>query len=139
MKQFIYKLFVLLNTYFFVILIRLGLWLVPAKTVLLFQSGHFAAWTTIKFNYSISTLVWAIKRSSTLPLGKMKCLGQALVLQSMMSLSGHTSKVCFGVAKGDNTQIEAHAWVEYQDQIIVGQINNMSRFYPLNTWVASRK
>ena len=139
MKQFCCKSFLLLITYSLVLLVRLSLWLRPAQTVSFLGCHSLSPLEKVKMVYPVSSLVWAVERSSALPLGQMKCLGRALVTQTLMLLSGHTSKVCFGVAKEPHNQIEAHAWVEYQGRIIIGQLNNMSRFYPLSTWMMAEK
>ena len=138
MKQFIYKFFLLFGTYSLVLLIRLGLWLWPAQSVTFLGCYRRSPWLQGKGIYPVSTIVWAVERSDSLPLGQMKCLGRALVTQTLMVLFGYKSNVCFGVARENDNQIEAHAWVEYQGKIIIGQLQNMSRFYPLSTWVASK-
>lgn len=126
-------------TYSLLLCIRLGLWLKPAKSVAFFGHHKRPPWAPFKGIYPVSTLVWAVERSASLPLGHMKCLGRALVTQTLMVLSGYPSTLCFGVKKEQDHQLEAHAWVDYQGHIIIGELSNMSHFYPLSTWVTSKQ
>lgn len=139
MKQFIPKFFLLGGTYPLVLLTRLSLWLFPAQSVsFLSRYRQRSSPKTFQFpsplgiTYPVTLLVWAVERSASLPLGQMKCLGRALVTQTLLSVFGYSSQVCFGVAKENAHQIEAHAWVEYQGRIIIGQLPNINRFHPLS-------
>jgi hypothetical protein len=48
------------------------------------------------------------------------CLTQALALQAILARQGHPSVVRIGVAKSDNEEFAAHAWVECGGYVVLG-------------------
>ena len=48
-----------------------------------------------------------------------RCLAQAITLQALLSKSGHRSVVEIGV-DNQGKQLEAHAWVRYQGDVVLG-------------------
>ena len=92
----------------------------------------------------ISELVQAIDSSSWYTLKPARCLSRALTLYLLMKWFGYTPTFRIGVAKptaialdaettptAQQPQIEAHAWIEYENQVILGQIRELGRFTPL--------
>ncbi|NET54236.1 MAG: lasso peptide biosynthesis B2 protein, partial [Merismopedia sp. SIO2A8] len=61
----------------------------------------------------------------------VKCLARALTTQVFMSRQGYSPQLRIGVAKGEGGQLEAHAWVESQGQVVIGYLGNLSYFTPL--------
>lgn len=113
-------------------LVRLGLWLVPFQRLRLllakisnisFQNHEFK-------QVSIGKIIWAVETSSRYMPG-VKCLARALTTQVLMSQHGHFCELKIGVAKGEQGQLEAHAWIESQGKIIIGYLADISRFMPL--------
>jgi len=60
-----------------------------------------------------------------------KCLAQALVTQVLFAHYGYTSQLRIGVAKDGPERLKAHAWVESQGMIVVGNLPDLSRFETL--------
>ncbi|HEY1628861.1 MAG TPA: lasso peptide biosynthesis B2 protein [Tepidisphaeraceae bacterium] len=50
------------------------------------------------------------------------CLTQALAAQVLLQRDGFTPKMRIGVARGELGEFKAHAWIECNDQIIVGDL-----------------
>ena len=48
------------------------------------------------------------------------CLTQALTMQVLLERAGYDARLRIGVARGDEGQFQAHAWVESQDGIVIG-------------------
>jgi len=49
------------------------------------------------------------------------CLTQALTAYQLLNKMNYTSKVKIGVGKGSDGEFEAHAWLEIDDRIIIGE------------------
>ena len=126
-RQLLLKAFIVLG------LVRLGLWLLPFPTLreTLAKVSQVNLMRQKITQTSINQIVWAVDASSRYQLGQVKCLARALTTQVLMSWSGYSPKLCIGVAKGEQKQLEAHAWVENQGQVVIGYLADLSRFTPL--------
>jgi hypothetical protein len=49
----------------------------------------------------------------------------------LLNWYGYASELRIGVAKGEQGELEAHAWVEYQGKVIIGGLSTLSRYVPL--------
>jgi hypothetical protein len=102
------------------IIIRLGLWLLPFRTLQrtlekLFQSpitSHRQSSLPEKFSWAIDVVSRFVPSAT--------CLAQALTLQALLSLEGIRSALAIGVARGDESGIAAHAWLEIDGTVIIG-------------------
>lgn len=121
--------------------IRLGLWLLPFPTWRRLLSRVMQPKSKLQEadRVSISQVVWAVSVASRYMPGGVKCLARALATQVLLSQQGHTADLHIGVAKGEGGQLEAHAWVESQGQIVIGHLSNLSRFTPLPAFGGSRQ
>jgi hypothetical protein len=36
-----------------------------------------------------------------------------------------------GVATGSDASMEAHSWLEYDDEVLIGDVNDLNRYEPL--------
>ena len=121
--------------------IRLGLWLLPFPTWrrllarVMQPKSEFQQADPV----SISHVVWAVSVASRYMPGGVKCLARALATQVLLSRHGHPADLHLGVAKGEGGQLEAHAWVESQGQVVIGALSNLSRFTPLPAFGGSRR
>ncbi len=61
---------------------------------------------------------------------KAKCLEQATTLWWMLGLIGIDSTIRLGVHKSAAT-LDAHAWVLYQDSIVMGQLTLLDDYTPM--------
>ncbi|NET04899.1 MAG: lasso peptide biosynthesis B2 protein [Symploca sp. SIO2B6] len=126
-NQLLIKTFVLLG------LVRLGLWLLPfpslRQAVAKLSHSH-PKQPPIK-QISVGKIIWAVNLSSRYMPGGVKCLARALTTQVFMSRQGYSPQLRIGVAKGEGGQLEAHAWVESQGQVVIGYLGNLSYFTPL--------
>ncbi|GAX39658.1 hypothetical protein NIES4075_06140 [Tolypothrix sp. NIES-4075] len=122
----------LINTFFLLILVRLGLWLLSFKTLqqLLSSISNAKPKCQEKDHISIDKIIWAVEVSSHYMPG-VKCLARALTCQLFMSRHGYTSNLCIGVAKGQEGELKAHAWLENQGQVVIGDVADLSNFSQL--------
>jgi len=80
---------------------------------------------------SLEKVVWAIERTSRNLPEAINCLPQALTAQVMLNRRGYQSEMIIGAKRNQDSQLQAHAWVEYQGNVIVGKIDDLSQFSPL--------
>ena len=59
------------------------------------------------------------------------CLTQALTAQFLLLRRGCASKLQIGVSKSAAGRLEAHAWVEYENRVLVGEVRDLRRYKPL--------
>jgi hypothetical protein len=80
---------------------------------------------------SVQQIVWAVQTSARYMPGGAKCLAKALTTQNLMRAYGYVSELKIGVTKSPTGQFEAHAWIEYNGQVVIGQLEHLSQFTPL--------
>ncbi len=112
--------------------IRLGLWLLPFRTLLklLTKISQPMSNAQITNKVTVGKIVWAVNAASRYMPGVM-CLARALTAQVLMSRYGHSPELRIGVAKTERGKLEAHAWVEHQGRVAIGNLQDLSRFIPL--------
>jgi len=81
--------------------------------------------------YTLEGIVWAINLCTKYMPGGAKCLARALTAQHLLHWQGYPFEIVIGVAKGDRNQLEAHAWVKSENQIVVGWLPDLERYRPL--------
>ena len=81
-------------------------------------------------NRLVSQAATAVTRASLYGLSGGKCLEQAFTLWWMLAILGVDSNIRFGVYKNE-AEFEAHAWVESDNQIVIGEQDSARRFEPL--------
>ena len=111
--------------------IRLGLWLLPFRTLLkvLAKISHPSN-AQITNSVTAGKIVWTVNAASRYMPGVM-CLARALTTQVIMGRYGLSGQLRIGVAKTERGKLEAHAWVEYQGRVAIGNLQDLSRFIPL--------
>lgn len=109
--------------------IRLGLWLLPFRMVLqlLDHISQPAGPTSV----TVGRIVWAVEAASRSMPGEVKCLARALTTQVLMSRCGYLAQLRIGVAKDEQGTLQAHAWIEHQGKVAIGQLADLSRYVPL--------
>lgn len=111
--------------------IRLGLWLLPFRTLLkLLTKISQPTNAQITNKVTVGKIVWTVNAASRYMPGVM-CLARALTTQVLMSRYGHSGQLRIGVAKTERGKLEAHAWVEHQGRVAIGNLQDLSRFIPL--------
>ena len=81
---------------------------------------------------SARTVAWAVETASRVTPGEKTCLTQALVAQVLLTRRGYSSLLHIGVVKDENGELLAHAWVECQNEILVGGYE-LERYTPLTS------
>ncbi|MBE9041279.1 lasso peptide biosynthesis B2 protein [Oscillatoriales cyanobacterium LEGE 11467] len=123
----------LVRTFALLGLVRLGLWLLPFLTLqgLLDRISRPSPSFEKTNPRELDKIVWAVNQSSRYTPGGAKCLARALTTGTIMRRHGYSPQLKIGVAKGDRGQFEAHAWIEDRGRVVVGRLNDLSRFTPM--------
>ncbi|RCJ40614.1 hypothetical protein A6770_37730 [Nostoc minutum NIES-26] len=77
-------------------------------------------------NVSVNHITWAVTVASRYL--RAKCLPQALATQVLLSRRGYPTQLRIGFIRSKDGQMSAHAWVETQEQIVIGVTGNMARY-----------
>lgn len=76
--------------------------------------------------------VRAIARVGSRILGTRPCLVQALATHFLLQRRGISSRIHIGVTKDEHNQLQAHAWVERGETILIGGTDaEIARYTPL--------
>jgi hypothetical protein len=86
----------------------------------------------------IMPILWALDVASQY-VPKATCLTRALALQVLLRRQGQTSRLHIGVAKSQAHILEAHAWVEYQGRVVLGDSSDLCRYTPLPLFGTDRE
>jgi hypothetical protein len=128
LKQIDRQLFI--EAYLYLGLIRLGLWLLPFGSLRKVLDKIDSAHKTDKLAIfvQIEQLTTAIERSSRYSPGNVKCLARALTTEIILTKYGYFPLLKIGVTKGERGQLEAHAWVEEREKIVMGNLRDLDKF-----------
>lgn len=112
--------------------VKLGLWLLPFRTMRKLLGGLLRpSDVKCKDPEIVERVGWAIAViSRRIPLLK-NCLTEAIATQILLKRTGHPSILRIGVARSEDGQLKAHAWVEVDGVIITGGSQSPSQFVPL--------
>src|SRR5262245_17094828 len=109
-------------------LIRIGLRLLSLR--FLKQLLDSASKRRAANQFSSDRIVWAVTAASRYVLGDKPCLTQALAAQVLLKRRGYAANLRIGVSRTEGKQLQAHAWVESGDRVVVGG-GDLSRYSPL--------
>ena len=131
---------VLLYAFLLMNAIRLSLWLFPFGKIRRQLDVILATWVSNEEASSVSVdfIAWAVSVAGYYAPGGAKCLARAITTQLLLNRYRHVHAFHIGVAKNNFQMLEAHAWIEYQGRVVVGGLNELSRFKLLSTTGASR-
>jgi Transglutaminase-like superfamily len=119
----------IISTFVLLASVRLGLWLLRFRILLKISRkiSQFNSNSKITQQFSVRKIAWCVDKVSCFMPG-VKCLARALTTQMLMSRYGYNSQLRIGVAKGEQGNLEAHAWVEYQEKVVIGYLPDLYRF-----------
>lgn len=82
-------------------------------------------------------VAWAVSRVSRAVPGAT-CLTQALAAQLLLSRRGYASRLRIGVARAPGDGLRAHAWLESDGLVVLGE-SGFEAFTPLSATMAERE
>jgi Transglutaminase-like superfamily len=130
----------LLLTYLLLTLVRLGLLLLPFerlwKGLVKLGQPQLSAATVLKTDVkteaqTVRQAIWAVNLSARFSPGGAKCLARALTTKVLLDRRQCSSNFKIGVAKNEQGQLEAHAWIEVQNQVVMGQVDKLDQYTPM--------
>jgi hypothetical protein len=77
----------------------------------------------------LGSLLWAVQATSR-PNPLTTCLSEALTAQVLLHRNGYPARVRIGVAKAQDGRLEAHAWLESGETLVLGA-RGYERYSPL--------
>jgi hypothetical protein len=113
----------LLKAAFLLSAIRVGLWLLPFQL----QGRLFVRLSKLLPEYSpdpdaaVAQVAWAVETAAPY-VPRATCLTRALAAKAMLASSQCPLLLHIGVAKGENGHFKAHAWLESQGRVVIGDI-----------------
>jgi Transglutaminase-like superfamily len=81
-------------------------------------------------DYSADRVACAVEMASRRTPGAKSCLTQALAARVLLDRRGYPTLLHIGVAKGEQGQFRAHAWLESEGKVVVGG-SELDPFTPL--------
>jgi len=63
--------------------------------------------------------------------GDRTCLMRSLTAEALLRLYGFTPKHRIGVTKDADAEMKAHSWLEFRDDVLIGDLEDLSRYEPL--------
>lgn len=79
------------------------------------------------YNISEEKIVWAVEVAGKY-VPYATCLVRAITAQALLKKYGFSSDLRIGILKNDKGKIDAHAWIERHGKIIIGNLDDLSRF-----------
>ena len=129
-----YRRRLLLRAVVLVAVVRMALWTLPFRWVRL-VAGRRRVLSPELATLPPKHLSWAVQAAAG-RIPAASCLTQAISLQYLMNLAGLDAEVHIGVAKDVARGFEAHAWVEHDGAVILGDDGELGRYRPILALVA---
>jgi len=104
--------------------IRLGLWVLPFRTMRNILAGIAPRTIRRARRLTPEHLAWAVAVTSRF-IPAASCLTQALATDLLLKRHGYLGVLHIGVAKKGKGRLAAHAWLEYAGTIIIGGRGHM--------------
>jgi len=121
------------RTFGLVLRVRLALWVLPFRRVreMADRLGGRAVPADAK-RYSAEDLTsFVFVAASYIP--QASCLTQALVADALLRRYGYEPVLKIGVSRPPGKAFQAHAWVELDGKVVIGQVNTLEQYTPLPT------
>jgi Transglutaminase-like superfamily len=104
----------------------------PTLQSLLNRISRFNSSENFRSDELIDKIVWRVEVSTSLSPGGAKCLARALVVHTMMERAGFNPILQIGVTDNPLKNFQAHAWVEYEGKIIIGNLPDLKKYSVLH-------
>ncbi|MDI6724002.1 MAG: lasso peptide biosynthesis B2 protein [Methanobacterium sp.] len=111
--------FILIKAFFLLLTVRIMLWILPFSFIQKITRRLTDVSEDMMSEISIEKLTWAIRVMSIYTPGAT-CLTRAIAAQILLARYNYSSSIKIGVSKNDE-EFEAHAWLEKDGGIILGE------------------
>ncbi len=129
-----------LNTAFWLIAVKAGLYLLPFDRLRIWMARSTHPDENQQNINDMRKIVSAIERISQFlaPL-RINCLPQALVGHRLLRQQGFDVQLRIGVLKNHGDQLTAHAWIEYEGRVVLGDLRGLKQFAAFPALGAARR
>ncbi len=126
--------YLLVKTFFLLNSIRFGFLFLkfPLLQKLLGKIGKSRSDLSAHPAISIDKIVWGVEVSTQFSPGGAKCLARSLTVHALMQRQGYDPKLQIGVIKSPIEELQAHAWVEYQGKVVIGNLSDLEKYGALH-------
>ncbi len=112
-----------------IVAIRMGLFLLPFRVLVRLVDligGAVGRPPDPRFDAELT--VWAVEAVGRRLLGRNPCLTQALAVDYLFRRAGVPADLHIGVARQENGELKAHAWVESEGEVVIGGNEPLSEY-----------
>ena len=129
-----------LNTAFWLLAVKAGLYLLPFERLRGWLARFDEPAGKPAEMEEMRTIIQAIERIGQwlAPL-RINCLPQALVGHRLLGRKGFDVQLKIGVLKNRGDQLAAHAWLEYQGRVVLGDLRGLEQFAAFPALGAARR
>jgi len=129
-----------LNAAFWLLVVKAGLYLLPFERLRGWMARFDEPAGKPAEMEEMRTTIQAIERIARVlaPL-RINCLPQALVGHRLLGRKGFNVELKIGVLKPPGDQLIAHAWLEYQGRVILGDLRGLEQFAAFPALGAARR
>lgn len=133
------KRWLLIKAAFLLEMIKLAMRFVPFKVLrrLVDEAGKVPIGRGVARGSSVGEIAWAVNTASLHIPGEKTCLTQALAAQVLLTRQGYLSLLHIGVFKDQSGELQAHAWVECEHEVVIGG-HELERYTTLMTLEGSK-
>jgi hypothetical protein len=129
-----------LNAAFWLLVVKAGLYLVAFERLRGWLACFDGPPGKPVETEELRAIVGAIERMSrVLAPFRINCLPQALVGQKLLREKGFDVQLRIGVLKDRRDRLAAHAWLEYQGRVVLGDLRGLARFAAFPNLGAARR
>ena len=113
---------------FAVALTRLGLWVLPYR--ILHRWSQAASQKHAEGDLGRRLRIAQAVRIASRLVPAASCLTQALATQWLLHARGESARLCVGAIRGANGSFQAHAWLEHDGGVLIGELPDLQRYQP---------
>ncbi|EMA70028.1 lasso peptide biosynthesis B2 protein [Halorubrum kocurii] len=84
-------------------------------------------------------VVSAVKIADYYLPGGRTCLVRSLAAETVLRLYAFEPDHQIGVTTESDTPMEAHSWLEYRNEVLIGELNDLDRYEPLASMDAGKE
>ena len=118
-----------LKTALWLLAVKVGLYLLPFNRLRAWMARSSQTDGKSSDINDMHAIILAIERISQflVPL-RINCLPQALVGHRLLRQKGFNVQLKIGVLKNHGDQLTAHAWIEYEGRVVLGDLRGLEQF-----------
>lgn len=117
--------------YLMVVVVRLALWCMPFRYVHRFFKRLSVRQTPGADTHGRRRRIAAAISIVSHFMPKASCLTQALAAQALLRLKGESAQLHFGVTRDAKGCFKAHAWLESDGHLLIGDLPELGSFRPM--------